>query len=267
MADSKVLIKAEEADRVQQWHLPDFSTRANRVASAEKEAREAEKKARAAAKEVIEDVDIPVPLNAEEVETIRAEAEAQGLQEGRALGYEQGLAEGKEAGRLQALEEYRSQLDAQITQLAEIAASLGKPREDQKNELQQQLVQLISRVTRHLVRAELATPGEHIENMVKSCLDTLPAVKHPTRLYLHPDDLAYLKGEAMISQQLETVELIADDSLTPGGCRALRGASQIDARVETQLDDILSALAIGSDDEPGTDEGGVQPDQDNQHVE
>lgn len=249
MANQKELIKAEEAERVTHWQLPDFSLRTGkRVASAEKEAREARKKAQAAAKEVVEDVVQPKALSAEEVEAIRAEAEVQGLQEGRTLGFEQGMLEGKEAGRLQALEEYRTQFDAQLTALSGILSALGPPENAQKKELQQHLLQLITRVTRHVVRAELATPGEHIENLVNACLSTLPAVKQPTRIYLHPDDLAYLKGEAIITEHLDGVELMADEALTPGGCRALRGSSQIDARVEAQLEDVLSTFHMAVDE-------------------
>jgi flagellar biosynthesis/type III secretory pathway protein FliH len=53
------------------------------------------------------------------------------------------------------------------------------------------------------------------------------------------------------------IDLVVDDSLAPGGCRVTTGRTQVDATLETQVDEIVSLLLSGaSKPNPNPTDGG-----------
>jgi flagellar biosynthesis/type III secretory pathway protein FliH len=78
-------------------------------------------------------------------------------------------------------------------------------------------------------------------------------------IHAHPDDLAAMKTFAAASLEqvnsAQVIDFVADDSLDPGGCRVTTGQTQVDATLETQIDEIVSLL-LSDATKPNSKDGG-----------
>lgn len=243
----KNYLAAEEVERVDTWQLPEFGWSPAKVPSAEKEAREKKRREKERAVEVVEDVVQPTPLSAQELDAIRRAAEAEGYQDGLRRGQAEGEPRGREAGRAQAYQETLAEQQRLLQRLNELLDQLSGPLAEQRQQLTGAMASLVQRLTRQLVYAELSTPGPHIEYLVLACLDALPALQPGTRpvVRVHPDDLAYLRGEAVLVGLLERCDWRADAAIQAGGCRVHTAASDVDGQVETRLQALFKAFQDG----------------------
>lgn len=243
---NKNYIPAEQAGSAVTWLLPEVG-RGERVPSAEKEARDREANEAAAAKEVIEDVP-PLKLpTAAEIEAVMDAARQDGYDAGFQAGLNEGMAEGRQQGESRAYQESQQQLQRLQAQLSELVAQFAPPASAHRESLQSILVNLVQRLTAKLVLTELNTPSPHIENLVQSCLAKLPVLQGGTlpKVYLHPDDLAYLHGESLMADIVQRCEWLPDSDISPGGCRISTPASHLDATIEARLAAVLESFEQG----------------------
>jgi len=200
------------------------------------------------------------PPTAQQFEAVYAQAEAQGLEEGRAAGLEQGqrdgfaagLAEGLAAGRAQAQQE-RDALRSLVERLAQPVAALDA-------EAETALVALALELARQVVLHELHTQPDAILPIVRKALAAFPAQAGTPGLRLHPLDLDLLHSAA---PELEAsgVLLLPDEHLERGDVviqsappgqtampdRRWRGRnrdtlSELDLRVEERWRQIMARL-------------------------
>lgn len=265
---NKNYLAAEDVEQVDTWQLPEFGWSAAKVPSAEKEAREKKRREKERAVEVVEDIPEPVPLSAQELDAIRLAAEAEGYQEGLKRGLAEGEPKGQELGRAQAYSETLAGQQQLLARLEDLVGQLSGPLESQKQQLSSSIATLVERLTRQVVYAELSTPGPHIEFLVQACLTALPATRPGIRpvVSVHPDDLAYLRGEAALTGLLERCDWRPDTMIQAGGCRVHTAASDVDAQVESRLTALFKAFQAGElvpapATETDTDAGGYQPGQ------
>src|SRR5438552_1847026 len=85
---------------------------------------------------------------------------------------------------------------------------------------------------------DLEQHATHIASHAKHESARIPAEVEALEQCL-PDLLAKLRS-------VDEVELLPDESISPGGCEMRFGAGTIDARIETQLDRIAHELLGGS---------------------
>jgi len=96
-------------------------------------------------------------------------------------------------------------------------------------------------IARQVVQRELSTQPEQIRDVVTQAIAALPAGNRHVRIHLHPED-AHLLAENLDVHDGGSWKIIEDASLTRGGCIVDTGATRIDARLETRLQDILARL-------------------------
>jgi flagellar biosynthesis/type III secretory pathway protein FliH len=146
-------------------------------------------------------------------------------------------AEGYEAGRAEAAK--------QLFDLTQMQAELAKRTETQA-------LQAVLLVAAELLGSTLQAEPQKILDVLAP---QLARVRHAQRLSLrlHPDDAAWLDEHRAALQarcaalQLDAqLELLADPSVTRGGCMVEANVGELDARVETRL--TLLAKALGIDD-------------------
>jgi flagellar assembly protein FliH len=255
----KNYMSAQEATEAVTWTLPQVG-RGQRIPSAEKEARERKQREAEQAKERVEDVEPLTLPSAEEIAGVMDAARQDGYQEGYQAGQAQGLEEGRALGQQQAYQEAQAETQRLQQTLQQLIADLSGPAESRQQSLASLLVTLVKRVAQKLVFTELSTPSQHIENLVQACIQQLPPLQRDARatISVHPDDLAYLHGESLMSDVIARCEWVADDSIAQGGCRVTTPASQLDATTEARLAAVLSAfeqgqLALAGDQEDGTE--------------
>ncbi|MDN3639857.1 FliH/SctL family protein [Simiduia curdlanivorans] len=258
MASSdKAYISAENATHAVTWLPPQVGKQANKIPSAEKEAREAKRREAERAKERVEDVEPAKYPTTDEIAAIFDAARKEGFAEGFAAGMNQGLEQGRAEGAEKSYAEHHAQAEQLKAKLQAMLDNLAGPAEQEQQHISAILTQVIKRLTRKLVMTELSTPSPHIENLVSTCVALLPATQTERRavIQLHPDDLAYLRGEAQLASILSACEWQPNADVAQGGCLVISHSSQLDARVESQLQTLFENFDNGrfssdAEDEP-----------------
>lgn len=150
----------------------------------------------------------------------------QAYREGYEAGYTRGAAQAAaEAQRLAAL------LDAAQQQMAGL-----------EHRIAEDLVRLALTLARALVRESLKVHPEVIEAIVRETVRDVPPFGQTMRLKLHPDDAALI--DAHLAKELGAEWcVVADASITRGGCRVETANCEIDATIESRWTKLAHALA------------------------
>lgn len=171
-----------------------------------------------------------------------AELAAQ-LKAARQSGYQDGYRDG-----LVALDGFKQSFAAQTTaQIGALLQSLG----DELGGLQQDMARTLAIAATHLarqiVRAELASRPELVAQVAQEAVDTLLLSARHITLRVHPDDHAFVAQGAADVLAARGARLLADPSMSRGGCVVESDIGIIDASLETRWRRVAAAL--------GCDEG------------
>jgi flagellar assembly protein FliH len=181
----------------------------------------------------------------EEAADIKRRAHATALAEGRRDGLAKGIEEGRKLGCDEALAEQRQSLAQLVSALTQAAEELDAQRIALEAEAKQAVVRLAIAIADKITKRQ----GALDENVALANIDEalrLVVSSADVRIAVHPTQRAAL-AETLprISAKwpnLKHVELIADGTLLPGGCRIFSGGGQIDADLQIQLDRIAAEL-------------------------
>ncbi len=173
----------------------------------------------------------PVSLpTAEELERLHQTA----WQEGYRLGLEEGRKEGFAAGSAEG--------QAYVERLKALAEALDSERLRQDEALAREVLALALAVARQLLRTGLQVKPELILPVLREALANLPTLTGHTRLLVHPQHAAFVR-EFLASEHVHlSWKVVEDASLEPGGFRIENAHGELDARIETRWQDIVSAL-------------------------
>jgi flagellar assembly protein FliH len=154
-----------------------------------------------------------------------------------ARGYEAGLA----AGRGE-MERATAELTARVRRLDAMLALLARPLAELDDEVEQQLLQLAVAVGRQLARRELKADPAQVIGVIRDAVARLPAAARDVRVQLHPEDAALVRERLASPAQERAWTLVEDPTQTRGGCLVRSENSQIDARIESRVNAIVSSL-------------------------
>jgi len=155
----------------------------------------------------------------------------------RARGYESGLAAGGAE-----IERLKAELGARIKRLDSILGALARPLAELDGEVQRQLVMLTLAIGKQLARRELRAQPAEIIGLIRESMNSLPATARDVRVHLHPEDAALVRGELSQTASERAWSIVEDPTQTRGGCLVRTETSQVDARFETRVSAIVSAL-------------------------
>jgi flagellar assembly protein FliH len=175
------------------------------------------------------------PSRARDAEATRASDNARQAEMDR--GYQAGVS----AGRAE-LQKQNEALAAQVARLDGILNQLARPLPTLEGEVEQQLVLLALAVGKQLARRELkADPGQ-IAALIREAVGRLPAAARDVRVYLHPEDAAAVAERLASAGQERAWSVVEDPTLTRGGCLVRSENSQIDARLESRVNAMVSGM-------------------------
>jgi flagellar assembly protein FliH len=181
----------------------------------------------------------------QEVEEMKRKTFAETLVEGRRDGFAQGLGDGRKQGRDEALAEQRQQLAQLVAALTQGIQELEDTRLQLQSEAREAVVKLAmaiaQRVTKRMGQLDPEVAISNVEEalrLVVHSADVKIAV-HPSQKQSLTDVLPRIQAKW---PDLKHVELIADATLTPGGCRVFSGTGQIDGDLDLQLNRIAEEL-------------------------
>ena len=179
------------------------------------------------------------------VQARRAGKTVQELEDVERRAYEEAYAKGRAEGLASAEQEMRpqlQQLQARVERLDAIIGTLARPLHELDAEVEDQLVQLSLTVARHLVRRELRVDPSQVIAIIRETVALLPASARDVRVHLHPEDAAVVR-EKLATPTGERAWTIAEDPVMGrGGCRVTTDTAHIDARLETRIGTVVSAL-------------------------
>lgn len=169
---------------------------------------------------------LSMPLTAERIGDIEAQAHEEG--------YRRGLEEGRAAGRLQ-MNDAAQRLEDLLESIDPLAGVLDEP-------LLEQLGELVLVIARQFVRRELSREPGEIVRVVREAMAALPMSEVRVHIHLHPEDVRLVR-EALPAETLErTIRLHDDLTLSRGGTRVETDVSLVDASVETRMTAIAARL-------------------------
>lgn len=155
--------------------------------------------------------------------------------------YEEGLKRGTEAGK--------KKFDASVAQAEQLlnnaSEALKTARTEFVNALEPQLVHLATAIASQILRREAELAPDLLQSTTRSALEHILDQERVT-LHVNPIDLDVLRQQRVellhefdgISQ----LEILADESISPGGCIATSEKLHADAQIETQIEKILDRM-------------------------
>jgi flagellar assembly protein FliH len=159
--------------------------------------------------------------------------------------YEEAFAKGREAGLAAARTESEkalNQLKSQVTKLEGVLSSLSQPLQQMNETVEQQLMTLALTIARQLVRRELKTDPAQVIAIIRETVSLLPAAARDVRVHLHPEDASVVRERLAAPTADRAWTIIEDPVMTRGGCKVTTDTALIDARMETRLNEVISAM-------------------------
>jgi flagellar assembly protein FliH len=159
--------------------------------------------------------------------------------------YEEAFAQGREAGLAAARAESQKALDqlkSQVTRLDGVLKALDKPLQQVNEDVERQLMTLALTIARQLVRRELKTDPAQVIAIIRETVSLLPAAARDVRVHLHPEDAAVVRERLASPTADRAWTIVEDPVMTRGGCKVTTDTALIDARVETRLNEVISAM-------------------------
>jgi flagellar assembly protein FliH len=157
--------------------------------------------------------------------------------------------EAEAAGRAAGLAAAQRQYEAKLREANDLCASLhsalnalSRPLAHVDDDVHSQIVLLAVALARGLVRRELRTDPTQIIGVVRETVSLLPASARGVRVVLHPEDAALVRQRLPVNGPDQAWSIADDPVLARGDCRVFTEFAQIDARVESRLNEAIAAL-------------------------
>jgi flagellar assembly protein FliH len=201
---------------------------------------------------------------AAEAEQTRAQArqEASGLLEDarlqaeamREAAWQEGFHEGREAGQTAAEVEMQRALDDLLVEgqahIQTLADAIGTARQQLWNSQEAEMVSFVLQIARQVVKTEVTQNPEVVTQVLQNALRRVTDKDH-VRIRVSLPDAAQVRGmrEDLLNLMdgVKNLEIVDDRRIGQGGCVVETNAGTIDAKIETQLDEVERALAHALD--------------------
>ena len=149
-----------------------------------------------------------------------------------------GLREGEDAAKAR----LASEAEALRTRVAEQLARLAETRSAVLGNAEADVVRLALEIARRIVHRELTIDPDAVQGLVKVALEKLQSEKvHRVRVY--PAQEKSLRAALARVGRVDTMDVVADPALEPGGLIFETGRGWLDASLETQFREIERGFA------------------------
>jgi len=165
----------------------------------------------------------------------------QGQQDGYDAGYEaaqaEGFARGHAEGLERGLEEGRAQALAHLDQIGKpvdnALKALKKLKSDFKAAQRKEVVDLVGKIARQVIRAELALQPTQLLALVDEALAAMPPARDTVEVLMNPEELK--RVSELDPKRAKKWNLLADPSLEAGEIRVKAGDHEVDAGCQGRL--------------------------------
>lgn len=193
-------------------------------------------------------------------EALAEQLHDQAEKQGYSAGLEQGIAEGREQGRAEALAESAEQLRQLSAAWSQVATDWEQQRTEMEREARQAVLEFALSAAEKLVHRVIEVDESVVVDQAAQAL-SLVLSAHDASVRIHPVDRPMLEDALpdLLNElsNMEHIELVDDEEITPGGCIVAFGQGRIDATVERQLERLIN-LILPEPPQPILDEPQVQ---------
>jgi flagellar assembly protein FliH len=160
----------------------------------------------------------------------------------RQAGYQDGYRDG-----LVALEAFKQSFASQTTaQVGTLMTSLDAELNALQQDMARSLAVAATHLARQIVRSELSSRPELVTQVAQEAVDTLLLSARHITLRVHPDDHGYIARGADEVIKARGARLLADATISRGGCIVESDIGVIDAAIETRWR--RAAASLGCDE-------------------
>ncbi len=162
------------------------------------------------------------------------EGHARGLTDGHAEGFAEGLSQGLQQGREQARQETLAAFENVARPLETVLEQLERLLADVQSAKRREVVDLVARVARQVIRCELTLQPVQLLALVDETLASMPPVTEGgIEVHLNVDDLRRIRE--LDPKRFRRWTLLADPRLASGECRVRAGDHEVDAGCNQRL--------------------------------
>jgi flagellar assembly protein FliH len=162
------------------------------------------------------------------------------------VGYEKGYAQGREEATREChniLEEHKKALSAAV---ADLVRDIEDQRRRVMNDAREEMADLALAVAGRILREEVSSRRDAVMNLVKDALKRV-VDKDLVRIRVNTADLDTVKSHrdeiVALVEGIRSLEIVEDRRVGLGGVVVETNAGRVDARIETQLDEIRRAFS------------------------
>jgi flagellar assembly protein FliH len=168
-----------------------------------------------------------------------------GLEQGRAEGLQAGHAEGLERGYEEGRRQAQAELEAAVKPVDAMLRALKKLKTEYRNAQRKEVVDLVGKIARQVIRAELALQPVQMLALVDEALAAMPPSRDEVEVLLNPEEMRRI--QELDPKRAKKWNLLPDPSLEPGECRVKAGDHEVDAgcqgRLAACMDQVREGLA------------------------
>jgi flagellar assembly protein FliH len=187
-------------------------------------------------------------VSAEEWQSALADGYRQGQREGYEAGLDQGRSDGYPAGQAEGLqrgvEEGRAMALAGLDELSKPVDAMLKALKKLKLEMRaaqrKEVVDLVGKIARQVIRAELALQPVQLLALVEEALSVMPASRDAVEVFLNPEELRRVLE--LDPKRAKKWTLLPDPALEPGECRVRSGDNEVDAGCQGRLAAVMDQV-------------------------
>jgi flagellar assembly protein FliH len=196
------------------------------------------------------------PSTAAEVQAAVADGFQEGLAKGYAEGHASGLAAGNQAaratGHAEGVAAGRKDMQVRFENLARpieaMFAELQQLKADYQAAQRKEVVDLVARVARQVIRCELTLQPTQLLALVDETLASMPPARDGAiEVHLNPEDLQRI--QELAPERAAQWTLLADARLETGECRVQAGEREADAGCRQRLAACMEQVKTALDDE------------------
>jgi len=213
----------------------------NALAEAGRQAEEIRREARDVLQQARKALD---DLNASVQETER-EANKRGFDDGRQQGIKEGIPVGIEKGREQEIKHIRKQTENLRMNLQQIIAQVQAKREEFFAVTRKSVLRFAFRIAEKIVKAHVQIDEEMVLRNIEAAVAFI-AQEHKLQIFINPSEFEVV--QEFVPQlksdfpKIEAVNLVPDMNIGRGCCIVRTKVGQIDATIQTQLEEIERQL-------------------------
>jgi len=171
---------------------------------------------------------------AEEIEAMQEMARQEAHQEGRQAGYQEGYHEGYREGfsdgenQRKILSQMSENFQTELSRLDEVVAA--------------ELTAFSLEIARRVLGFTYRMDEQLVSKMVEHAIQALPASMEPTRVLMHPDDLAVVEKHLSEDFAGRKLSFISEASISRGGLKLMTATTDIDGTFETRWERVTASL-------------------------